>query len=230
EPLRISLRLTPAGGQENMRPGSQYPTTTASQPIGSARAAAQVAATKGGNGGEANSPKGTVSNRLADDKLVFNLRPDPSGRAYWLDIDISAIPETGAFSYSKLIAGGAEKLVELPIEMTLSVVKDDFVVGPTPLNVDGITIPKDPAVAVDIGRFEIRRTVRPFQVKSASCSLPFVKTEIATLVPKKRYVVKLKLTGGSVLVPGLHKGSITILTDDKSNPVIEVPLSIGLVR
>jgi hypothetical protein len=228
EGLKVSLRLT-SDKENKENAGVAADPAQALRASGGIRGAPSSGGNGGGDGAGVKSPKVTAPTRLADDKLTFHVRPDPSGIVSWLDIDISPILETGTFSCSRIAPVDTGSRAELPIEVTLSVIDDDFVIAPALIKIDELAIPKDQA-AIEIGRFEIRRMLRRFRVKSVSSSLPFVKFEVQALVPAKRYAVKVRLIGEPALTPGPYKGSIKVLTDDKSNPMIEVPLSLGLVR
>ncbi|HEY6328010.1 MAG TPA: hypothetical protein VI756_01645 [Blastocatellia bacterium] len=218
ETFKLALRVAPAG-PDSAGPAEPAVTAPASP------------AFQSGNG-EYNAANQTPR-PLPADKIDYQAVDMTEGEAtggFWLTIDIGPIDEPGVFSYKLTIPDRHGKPVDVSIALSILVIDDQFVVSPASVDLGEIKISAMTGDEAEVARFGLRRVLRPFEIKELQCSLPFLKVSTQPIVNGRNYFIKLGTVPGSRLRPKSYDGTVRIVTDDKVQPVIEVPIKLKLIR
>jgi hypothetical protein len=164
--------------------------------------------------------------------VTTKVRPEASGRGYWIDVKVGPIDKTGVFGGKLEIppeAGDLAQAAQGMLGVTLVVVDSSIVINPAVVNLGTVSISSPGGGPIQIGRLNIRKVFGSFKIGSVTSSLPWLSFEVTTMVSDKNYLIRLRANAGSGLKPGPVDSSIMIATDDPKHLAIEVPFKAVLV-
>jgi hypothetical protein len=222
ETFKLSLRVAPAG------PDSAGPVEPAANPPSGPNTLGSQAGNSNYSSGGLNTPTPLPTDKIDYKTLDISEGGVPGG--FWLAIDIGPIQEPGLFRYNLTIPDRHGKPVDVSIRLSVLVMDDQFVVAPASLDLGEIKISDMSAGDAEVGRFGLRRVLRPFEIKDVQCSLPFLKASIQPITNGRNYFIKLGAVTGSRPRPRSYQGTVRIVTDDSQQPTIEVPIKLKLTR
>ena len=149
----------------------------------------------------------------------------PEGKAYWLDVAIAPMSESGYHSVPITIESSDGNKINVTVSAYIP--DENIVVTPRELDLGETTLADANGNMQRRGRLGVRKLVGAFQIKSLSSTLNFLKLEQQTIVAGSNYLIRIGINPAVVVNAGAYKGIIRIETDE--GRILEVPVKITLL-
>jgi hypothetical protein len=157
--------------------------------------------------------------------FTATLSPIQEGKRYQLNVSSNPALKAGHYVQTVKVATDSTVQPEVKIELDLTVYPN-VLASPASITMPQMSITKDLA-AINWPMVFVRKLrERGFEITSYSSTLPFLKLELMTDTEGQSYRIRLSLDTTKVK-PGEFKGLISIKTNDRDVPLIEVPIQVS---